>query len=58
MQLPLTNPDTLFEEILQDLPAQTVHMACACKAFLRAKKVKTPAPLFAGSLLWVGQTFV
>ena len=45
MQLPLSNPDTLFEELLQDLPAETVHMACACKAFLRAKKVKTPAPL-------------
>jgi hypothetical protein len=23
MQLPLTDPDTLFEELLQDLPAET-----------------------------------
>ena len=25
MQLPLTDPDTLFEELLQDLPAETVE---------------------------------
>jgi Tfp pilus assembly protein PilO len=24
MQLPLTDPDTLFEELLQDLPPETV----------------------------------
>ena len=45
MQLPLTNPDTLFEELLQDLPAESVQMARAFKAFVRAKKVKTPAQL-------------
>jgi Transposase DDE domain len=45
MQLPLTDPDTLFEELLQDLPAETVQMARALKAFVRAKKVKPPAPL-------------
>jgi Transposase DDE domain len=45
MQLPLTDPDTLFEELLQDLPAETVQMARTCKAFVRAKKVKTPAQL-------------
>ena len=45
MQLPLTDPDTLFEELLQDLPSETVHMARAFKAFVRAKKVKTPAQL-------------
>ena len=45
MQLPLTDPDTLFEELLQDLPSETVQMARACKAFVRAKKVKTPAQL-------------
>jgi len=27
MPLPLTDPDTLFEELLQDLPAETVPMA-------------------------------
>jgi hypothetical protein len=45
MQLPLTDPDTLFEELLQDLPSETVQMARACKAFVRAKKVKTPVQL-------------
>src|SRR5881296_897589 len=45
MQLPLTDPDTLFEELLQDLPSETVQMARAFKAFVRAKKVKTPAQL-------------
>jgi hypothetical protein len=45
MQLPLTDPKTLFEELWQDLPPETVQMAHECKAFVRAKKVKTPAPL-------------
>src|SRR2546425_9358855 len=46
MQLPLTDPDTLFEDLLQDLPPETVHMAREFKAFVRAKKVKTPAQLW------------
>ena len=45
MQLPLTDPDTLFEELLQDLPPETAQMAREFKAFVRAKKVKTPAQL-------------
>ena len=45
MQLPLTEPETLFEELLQDLPAESVQMARACKAFVRATKVQTPAQL-------------
>jgi hypothetical protein len=45
MQLPLTEPETLFEELLQDLPAESVQMARAFTAFVRAKKVKTPAQL-------------
>ena len=45
MQLPLTDPDTLFEELLQDLPAESMQMARTCKALVRAKKVKTPAQL-------------
>src|SRR5215831_9821846 len=45
MQLPLTEPDTLLEELLQDLPAASVQMARAFTAFVRAKKVKTPAQL-------------
>jgi hypothetical protein len=45
MQLPLPDPDTLFEELLQDLPAETVQMAHACKAWVRANKVTTPVQL-------------
>ena len=45
MQWPLTDPETLFEELLQDLPAETVQMARALKAFVRAKKSKTPVQL-------------
>ena len=54
MQLPLTNPDTLFEELLQDLPAETVQMAREFKAFMRAKKVKTPAQLLRVVFLYCG----
>ena len=42
MQLPLTDPDTLFEELLQDLSSETAHMAREFKAFARARKVTTP----------------
>jgi hypothetical protein len=45
MQLPLTDPDTLFADLLQDLPPETVQMAREFTAFVRAKKVKTPAQL-------------
>lgn len=54
MQSPLTDADTLFEELLQDLPAQTVSMAREFKAFVRAKKVKTPAQLLRLVLLYCG----
>ena len=54
MQLPLTDADTLFEELLQDLPTQTVPMAREFKAFVRAKKVKTPAQLLRLVLLYCG----
>ena len=54
MQLPLTDPDTLFEELLQDLPAETVQMALAFKAFVRAKKVQTPAQLLRVVFLYCG----
>jgi hypothetical protein len=45
MQLPLTDPDTLFEDLWHDLPPETVHLAREFNAFVRAKKVKTPAQL-------------
>jgi hypothetical protein len=54
MQLPLTDPDTLFEELLQDLPSETVQMARAFKALVRAKKVKTPAQLLRVVFLYCG----
>jgi len=54
MQLPLTDPDTLFEELLQDLPPETVHMAREFKAFVRAKKVKTPKQLLRVVFLYCG----
>lgn len=54
MQLPLTDPDTLFEALLQDLPPETAHMAREFKAFARAKKVKTPAHLLRLVFLYCG----
>jgi len=54
MQLPLPDPDTLFEELLQDLPPETVQMARAFKAFVRAKKVKTPGQLLRVVFLYCG----
>ena len=54
MQLPLTDPDTLFEELLQDLPAETVPMAREFQAFVRAKKVKTPVQLLRVVFLYCG----
>ena len=42
MPLPLPDRETLFAELWQDLPAEPVQMARACKAFVRAKQVKTP----------------
>jgi hypothetical protein len=36
MQMPPPDPDTLFEDLLQDLPAETTAMAREFKAFVRA----------------------
>ena len=54
MPLPLTDPDTLFEELLQDLPPATVQMAREFKAFVRPKKVKTPEQLLRVVFLYCG----
>jgi len=54
MQLPLTDPDTLFEELLQDLPPEVSQLARECKALVRAKKVKTPEHLLRLVLLYCG----
>jgi hypothetical protein len=54
MQLPLTDPDTLFEDLLQDLPTEVCLMAREFKGFVRAKKVKTPEQLLRLVLLYCG----
>src|SRR4030095_3655759 len=54
MQLPLTDPDTLFEDLLQDLPPETAPMAREFKAFVRAKKVRTPEQLLRMVFLYCG----
>ena len=45
MQMPPADPDTLFADLLQDLPSETIAMAREFKAFVRARKVKTPQQL-------------
>src|SRR5215467_9490140 len=54
MQLPLTEPDMLFEELLQALPPETAQMAREFKAFVRAKKVKPPGQLLRVVFLYCG----
>ena len=54
MQLPSTDPETLFEELLQDLPPTTVQRARAFKAFVRPKKGKTPEQLLRRVVLYCG----
>ena len=46
MQWPRTDPETLFEALVQALPAETGPMARACHAFVRAKQVQPPAHLW------------
>ena len=52
--MPPTDPDTLFEDLLQDLPPETIAMAYECKAFCRARKITTPQQLLRGVLLYCG----
>jgi hypothetical protein len=54
MQLPPPDPDTLFEELLQDLPPETIDMAYEFKAFSRSRKIKTPQDLLRVVLLYCG----
>ena len=53
MQLPPPDPDTLFEELWQDLPPETAQMAWEFKAFARARNITTPAQLLR-VVLWYG----
>jgi len=54
MPQPPQDVDTLFEDLLQDLPPETVEMAREFKAFSRARKVKTPVQLLRLVLLYCG----
>lgn len=54
MPQPPQDVDTLFEDLLQDLPPETVELAREFKAFTRARKVKTPAQLLRLVLLYCG----
>lgn len=54
MQMPPTDPDTLFEDLVQDLPPETIAMAYEFKAFARARKIKTPQQLLRVVLLYCG----
>lgn len=54
MPQPPQDVDTLFEDLLQDLPPETVSMAREFKAFTRARKVKTPVQLLRLVLLYCG----
>ncbi len=54
MQMPAPDADTLFEELLQDLPPETIPMAREFQAFVRAKKVKTPEQLLRLVFLYCG----
>jgi hypothetical protein len=54
MQMPPVDPDTLFADLLQDLPPETIAMARELKAFVRAKKVKTPQQLLRVVFLYCG----
>ena len=54
MQLPPLDPDTLFEDLLQDLPPEIIDMAYEFKAFSRSRKIKTPQDLLRVVLLYCG----
>ena len=54
MPLPLTDADTLFEQLLQDLPPETIQLAREFRALVRAKNVKTPEQLLRLVLLYCG----
>jgi hypothetical protein len=54
MQLPSTDPETLFEDLVHDLPSETMTMAYEFKAFTRARKIKTPHQRLRVVLLYGG----
>jgi hypothetical protein len=54
MPQPPQDGDTLFEDLLQDLPPKSVEMAREFKAFTRARKLKTPVQWLRLVLLYCG----
>ena len=54
MLKPSPDPDTMFAQVLQDLPPETETLAREFKAFTRARKIKTPAQLVRTVLLFAG----
>lgn len=54
MQQLLSEADTIFEELIQDLPAETQTMAREFSAFSRARKVKTPLQLMRIVMIYCG----
>lgn len=54
MQIPSRDPDTIFAELMKDLPPETERLAREFKAFARARKIKTVAELFRIVLLFAG----
>ena len=54
MQKQVSDPETLFAEILQDLPPEMEKLAREFKAFTRARKIKSVAELMRLVLLYAG----
>lgn len=49
---PAPDPDTIFAQLLQDLPPETAQLARAFQAFTRARKIRTPEQLLRVVLLF------
>jgi Transposase DDE domain len=54
MQKPTPDPDTIFAELLKDLPADIERLARAFKAFTRPRKINSGAELLRLVLLFAG----
>ncbi len=54
MQKPSLDPDTIFAQLLQDLPSTLEPLAREFKAFARARKINTVVELFRVILLFAG----
>jgi len=57
MLMPSPDPDTIFAQLLQDLPPETEALAREFKAFTRARKIKTPGQLLRAVLLFSALDF-